>query len=345
MMKKIIFLFLLTNFTTASFGQFPAPVDSIYTFIKSNSAYRNTVDWTPIDIAFRKNLMDAKSLKDTMNCFVFVLDKLNDVHTQIFLNNQYYGNYPQFDDTILTWLKPLNDKAVSVTNKIHTQLLTNKIGYVRVPSIQAYNKKQINNYAQSLYDSINKFALKKLKGFIIDLRLNGGGNIYPMLSGLSSFLGDGVIGYETDINDSIIRKWEIKEGNFVIGGYQTTELAVNLKSTYRKMPVVILISPVTKSSGSMTAIAFKKRPKTFFIGEPTADGYTTSNNYFQFAPNLMLNFATNFVADRAMTIYKTTVNPDINIHPGDNFENLMDDKKIKLAIQWLNKNISRSRTP
>jgi len=340
-MKKIIFIFLLTNFISASFGQFPTSVDSLYTFIKSNSVYRNTVDWSPIDIAFRKNLMNAQSLKDTMNCFVYVLDILNDVHTQIFLNNQYYGNYPKFDDTTMIWLKPLNDKAVSLTNKIHTELLTNKIAYVRVPSIQVYDKKQIDNYAQSLYDSINKFSFKKVTGFIIDLRLNGGGNIYPMLSGLSSFLGEGVIGYETDVYDSIARKWEIKNGNFVIGGYQTTEKAVKLKSIFQKTPVVVLISPVTKSSGSMTAIAFKKRPKTFFIGEPTADGYTTSNGYFQFAPNLTLNFATNFVADRGMTIYKTTVNPDINVYHGDNFENLKSDKKVKLAVQWLTKNNSR----
>jgi len=61
----------------------------------------------------------------------------------------------------------------------------------------------------------------------------------------------------------------------------------------------------------MTAIAFKGRSNTIFIGEPTADGYTTSTVYFQFSPNLTMNFATNYVADRNMTIYKSSVNPDI----------------------------------
>ena len=85
----------------------------------------------------------------------------------------------------------------------------------------------------------------------------------------------------------------------------------------------------------MTAIAFKGRPNTIFIGEPTADGYTTSNGYFQFAPNLTLNFATHYVADRNKSIYKTTVNPDILISQGDNFDDLMVDKKIIYAIKWL----------
>ena len=85
----------------------------------------------------------------------------------------------------------------------------------------------------------------------------------------------------------------------------------------------------------MTAIAFKKRPKTIFIGEPTADSYTTSNGYFQFALNLTLNFATNFVSDRGMTVYKSTVNPDIYVYQGNNFEDLMKDEKIKSAMRWL----------
>jgi carboxyl-terminal processing protease len=85
---------------------------------------------------------------------------------------------------------------------------------------------------------------------------------------------------------------------FILGGYQTTDIKVEPIPNLTKIPIVVIIGPVTKSAGSMLAIAFKGRPNTFVIGEPTADGYTTSNGYFQFAPNLTLNFATNYVADR-----------------------------------------------
>lgn len=342
-MKRITLILLLISLTSISFGQFPGSVDSLYTFIKSNSILRNTVDWKPIDETFIKKIKNAQSLHDTMKCFVTVLESLNDVHSQIYLNNKYYGHFPSFEDTTLAWLKPLNDKANSLTNKIHTEILPHKIAYVRVPSFQVFDKLQINNYAQSLYDSICELASNKAKGFIIDLRLNGGGNIYPMLSGLSLLLGNNTISYETDIHGSISRVWEIKKENFIIGGYQTTEISAKrkIKSKIQTIPIVVLIGPVTKSSGSMTAISFKKRQNTIFIGEPSADGYTTSNGYFQFTPTLTLNFATNFVADRKMNIYKSTVNPDIFVYHGDNFENLLKDEKIKLAIQWLSKNNSR----
>ncbi len=335
-MKYSFICWLFFFFIPAAYGQFPVPPDSLYSLLKSNSIHRNNVDWAAVDATFQKNIKQAGSLNDTMKCFVSVLESLNDVHTQIYLNNKYYGNYPDFEDSTLTWLVPLNDKATALTNKIRTQLLPDNIAYVRVPGFQVYDKNEINRIAQALHDSINKFGSEKIKGFIIDLRLNGGGNIYPMLSGLSAFLGDSIIAFETDINDSIVRAWKIKSGNFIIGGYQTTEISRELNSGFLNLPVVVLTGPVTKSSGSMTAIAFKERPHTIFIGEPTADGYTTSNGFFQLSPGLTLNFATNFVADRKKKIYKTTVDPEIFIYHGDDFENLLNDGKIKAAISWFN---------
>ena len=334
-MRKFIILLFLTSFCSISYGQFHGSVDSLYIFIKSNSVLRTTVDWTQIDKTFNEQIESSKLLKDTMNCFVSVLKQLNDVHSQIFLNNEYFGHYPSIEDSILVWLKPLNDKAISLTNKIHSEIIADEIGYIRVPSIQVYGPTQINSYAQSLSDIVIELSKKCKKGFIIDLRLNGGGNIYPMLLGLSRFLGNQKIGYETDVNDSITGDWELKNGNFVIGGYQTTDMKIKYKSNLQSIPIVVIIGPVTKNSGGMTAIVFKGRPNTIFIGEPTAEGYTTSNGYFQFAPNLTLNFATNYVADRNKNIYKTNVNPDIIISHGDNFDNLMADKKIIYATKWL----------
>jgi C-terminal processing protease CtpA/Prc len=328
-------LFLLLLFSKGSFAQFPAHPDSIYTFIKYNSILRNTVDWKLVDESFHQEIATAKNRKDTMNCFVRVLKKLNDVHSQLYLDNQYYGHYPVFDDSALAQLTPLVEKSRITTNQILTSLFAKSIVYARVPGFSVYGSEQINLYAQALYDSVCQYASKKPKGFIIDLRLNGGGNIYPMLAGLSGLLGDGIVGYETDIDESIIRTWEIRNGNFFIGGYQSTSINQKQEPDLSKVPVVILIGAATRSSGSATAIAFRQRQHTLFIGEPTADGYTTSNAYFQFAPNLLFNFATNFIADRNKIVYKTTVSPDIIISHRDNFDNLALDKKIEAAIKWL----------
>jgi hypothetical protein len=334
-MKRLTIIIVFTINQTIGFGQFPISVDSLYTFIKFNSIHKTTVDWKQIDKSFYDQIQNAKSVNDTINCFVTVLKSLKDVHSQIYFNNQFFGHYPSFHDSIMVWLKPLNDKAISETNKIYTQNLVKGIGYVRVPSSRVFTSEQINNFAQSLADGITSLLNNSSKGIIIDLRLNGGGNIYPMLSGLSELLGNQTVAYETDANDNIVRTWEIKNGSFFIGGYRTTNIKVKSVPNFNKLPIVVITGPVTKSAGSMVAIAFKGRPNTYFIGAPTVDGYTTSNGYFQFASNLTLNFATNYVADRNKTIYKTTVNPDLILQEKDNFDNLLSDKKIKVAIKWL----------
>jgi carboxyl-terminal processing protease len=333
--KKTFNIILLSGICNFTFGQFPVSVDSLYTFIKYNSALRHSVNWDQVDSLFQQKIEEAKTLQDTMNSFVLVLEKLNDVHSQIFLDNQFYGHYPSFDEAQLQWLKLQNDKAIKLTNQIYIELLPHKIGYIRIPGIQVQNQQEINYYAQKLYDSIAKLEQSGSEAYIIDLRFNGGGNVYPMLTGISSFLGDQLIAFETDPDDHVVRKWEIENGNFIIGGYQTTQISVDSTLKLETVPIAVLTGAVTKSAGSMVAIALKKRPNTIFIGEPTAEGYSTSNGFFQFAPNLTLNFATNFVADREKYIYKSSVIPDISIYRGDNFQYLQGDQKIKTAIEWL----------
>lgn len=336
-MKKTALTILLFFTSIVSFCQFPAFPDSVYNFIKRNSVFRNTVDWSKTDAAFHSCIASAKTISDTLHCFVGVFKMLNDVHSHFIYNNRYYGHYNPVEDSVYKRIKPIKERAESVAGKFYTTILDKKYGYVMVPSISAYGNEQVNLYAQALYDSVCKFSSPGIKGFIIDLRLNSGGNMYPMLSGLSSLLGNSIIGYETDIDNSTVRSWEIKDNNFIIGGYPVTEIKKTCGTDNTKMPVVVLIGPLTGSSGSMTAIAFKQRPGTRFIGEPTADGYTTSNGFFRYPPNLSINLACNFVADRKMNVYKRTVDPDVMIHGADNFDGLMNDEKIKLALAWLAK--------
>lgn len=334
-LKKYLLSLLFTALGVVSVAQFPASVDSVYTFMRYNSVHRNSVDWDSVDRMFSERLKNAQTLADTMQCFVMVLESLKDVHSQIYLYNQYFGHYPAFDDSILLRLRPLSEKSRIETNQIHTARPAAGVSYLRVPTFMVSDAQQVNAYAQALRDSVDALCRGRAKGLIIDLRLNGGGNLYPMLSGLGCLLGNRVIGYETNADESIVRTWEINNGNFTLDGYQTTALSNRCDPELESLPVVVITGPATRSSGSMTAIAFKGRENTLFIGEPTASGYTTSNGYFQFAPGLMMNFSVGFVADRNKHLYKTAVDPDHLLPFSDNFENLKADEKVQHAIHCL----------
>jgi len=314
------------------------PIDSIYQLIKSKSVYRKTVDWNRVDQAFQNKVDSAKNQEDTLKAFVFVFKQLHDVHSAIYYKNQYFGHYKGVDQQTAEKIKPLLDRSTAQAGKMKAAFLANHFGYILIPTIQAFGE-QINSYAQAIGDSLCKLHSSHTKGYIIDLRLNGGGNLYPMLAGLSAFLGNSQVGGEVDESGRMVRTWQTKNGNFYQGDYQQTNVKAYCKLDLSRMPVVVLLSSVTRSSGQATAVAFKGRSKTYFIGESTAEGYTTSNNYIQLRSDLALNLATEYIADRKGNVYKVLVRPDLELKGKDNFDQLMQDAKVKAAFDWLNKNI------
>ena len=335
MRQPLLFLVFVIITSHALRAQFPVAPDVVYDFIKSNSIHRNKVDWGEIDNQFFRSLSAARTLKDTMNSFTGVLKALDDVHSQIYFNNQYYGYWHTNDGPDANRLSKLVDLARENTGKVECAVLEDQFAYLRVPAMNAYGPDEIRHYATILHDTIEHMGQLKVKGFIIDLRLNTGGNMYPMLSGLGSLIGDGDIAYEVEMDYYVARAWKIENGNFVINDFPVTNFEGTAMKGLDEIPVALLIGPVTASSGSNVAIAFKGRPHTIFIGEPTADGYTTSNGYFQFAPNLFMNFAVAYVADRNLNLYPSLVEPDVVVKEGDDFEKLLEDQKIKRALLWL----------
>ncbi|MFT6809252.1 MAG: carboxyl-terminal processing protease [Saprospiraceae bacterium] len=84
----------------------------------------------------------------------------------------------------------------------------------------------------------------------------------------------------------------------------------------------------------MTAIAFKGRENTIFIGEAPA-GYTTGNEWDQISEDILLNISQSVFVDRNKNIYKAKVGVDIEIEFLTGLE-LEEDPNISKAIDWFN---------
>lgn len=86
------------------------------------------------------------------------------------------------------------------------------IAYFAVPFMGVNKQEQIDNYANWLYDEVAKLQKKNPKGWIIYLRLNGGGNICLMLAALTPFFNDGIVSYYIDKNGNpkVIKHLSVK---------------------------------------------------------------------------------------------------------------------------------------
>lgn len=329
----IIGLLVLTNTT---YSQWRIPADSVYQLIKSNSVFKNKVHWTTMDTKYEACLKTAKNNNDIIKCLVKVFEDLDDVHSSIIYKGQFYSYYHVYNNDSMQWLVPIRNRAQLETGKIKTSLIKDKYAYIQVPGINAWGN-EVTTYAQAIADSVAKYAYPEIKGFIVDLRLNSGGQLASMLSGLHSLLGDGNLGGEIDENTKLVRSWKIENGNFIQQDYKATNINES-KVKLNDLPIVILQSGVTMSSGSLTAIAFKSRPKTYFIGEPTANGYTTSNGWRPISKEFTLNLAEAYVKDRKGRIYPSFVPPDMLVQGGDHFDDLIKDFKVRAAVKWFEKN-------
>lgn len=128
--------------------------------------------------------------------------------------------------------------------------------YLKVPAIEALDKKSMTIYANQL----NKPLTKKYKGIIVDLRGNTGGNMAPMLIGLSGLLPDGDL---FRFEDRYHNQQVIQLNGHELSHQENLQLEQSVIK--QKVPVAVLIDRYTASSGEMTAFAFQGLEHTLFF--------------------------------------------------------------------------------
>lgn len=336
-MRKITLLYFYFVYSIVAYGQVPVSIDSIYYIIKQRNIHSKNADWLEIDKGFAEKLIVARNDIDSIKSFLYVFEQLEDYHSAIIYKGNYFTNYPSFDDSTLKYLMPLVKLSNQQVGNFRAEAISDHYLYLQVPGVQATGDK-VSVFAQLLSDTLLKHTTLKTKGIVLDLRLNGGGQFSSMVAGLAPLLGNIYLGGGVDSDEIHTIKFKLKNGNIYLNDNQRTSIRHKKKLDLTKIPVAIIIGPATRSSGSILAISFKGRSKTIFIGESTARGYTTGNDYFQLGNDLFLNLSTTNSLDRNNIVYKDIVEPDIIIRGEDNFNSISRDKKVKKALDWLRNN-------
>ena len=202
--------------------------------------------------------------------------------------------------------------------------LPNSIGYVRVRGFSG-TAEQAATFASSLQDSIRANDREGLVGWIVDLRNNGGGNMWPMIAGVGPVLGEGVLGYFIS-PDGAETAWGYESGASVLNGQAVQQVGTPYHLRREHPRVAVLTDNRVASSGEAVAIAFKQRPDTRSFGTATC-GLSTANRGFPMGDGAVLNLTVSVMADRTRQPYGDAVVPDENIED--------PDQVIQRAIAWL----------
>jgi carboxyl-terminal processing protease len=173
----------------------------------------------------------------------------------------------------------------------------------------------------------------KAEGWVVDLRLNEGGNFFPMLAGAGPLTGEGVLG--AFVRDGTSWPWAYEAGAASVDSHVNSRVTGSPYPTFSpEVPVAVLISPLTSSSGEIMAISFKGRANTRFFGEAT-QGLTSANSPYSLTDGAEVWLATSYEADRTGQLYTAEVHPDVDVLT-DWGDYLTDrDAVLLAALDWL----------
>ena len=189
------------------------------------------------------------------------------------------------------------------------KLVGDRIGYLLLPEFGTADSSLSTAYADTLQRAIRNLDAVGVCGWIVDLRTNEGGNMWPMLAGVGPLLGARTVGWFMRPTGAR-EPWVYERG---AGVYKGRALARISSRPYilRKptAPVAVLTGARTMSSGEAVAVAFRGRPNTRSFGEATA-GMSTANESFDMGDGGRLIITTSVYADRAGRKYGAAIPPD-----------------------------------
>ncbi|GBQ83948.1 hypothetical protein AA14337_2721 [Acetobacter malorum DSM 14337] len=172
------------------------------------------------------------------------------------------------------------------------------IGRIALPSLTSHSAAGMKEFSLAGQQIFTQAAA--MRGWIVDLRHDRGGNMWPMVQALRPLLGSGDLGFFEDSSGKRSAPWRA-----VVQGVVQQNDGPDLS----RVPVAVLLGPQTASAGEAVAIALKGRPNTRFFGTAT-HGQTSGNKSFTLPDGGMLAVAAEFELDRTGKRYEGPVQPD-----------------------------------
>lgn len=267
--------------------------------IDKNGIFAGNDEWKSTYNECLKMIENAKSYDDTYDAIRKALSVGGGKHSMLMTKSESQNTTESYDKVLPT---------VSLDGDIAIIKLPDFLG-----TAEAGQK-----YAKVAEGFIHENR-DKIKGVVLDLRGNTGGDMGPMATAVSSLLPDGeLVYYHYRSYDVPVTLKNGVVSNAGTGG----------KSLYPEeklnVPVAILTDDMTASSGEALTLCFRGLENTRTFGAPTA-GYTSVNMLYNMYDGAQMYLTVAFDKARTGEIFKeTSIEPDV-----------ATDSPLEAALEWL----------
>ena len=267
--------------------------------IDKNGIFAGNDEWKNTYNECLKMIENAKSYDNTYDAIRKALSVGGGKHSMLMTKSESQDTTESYDEVLPT---------VSLDGDIAIIKLPDFLG-----TAEAGQK-----YAKVAEDFIHENR-DKIKGVVLDLRGNTGGDMGPMATAVSSLLPDGELVYYH------YRSYDIpvtlKNGVVSNAGTGGKSLYPDEKLN---VPVAILTDDMTASSGEALTLCFRGLENTRTFGAPTA-GYTSVNMLYNMYDGAQMYLTVAFDKARTGEIFKeTSIEPDV-----------ATDSPLEAALEWL----------
>lgn len=312
-MKILRYILLVTVFISCSTEKkVPEEVSDylaeVLDLLERKSINKNEIDWNKLRDEVFKKAQNSKNIADSYSAIGYAISELKDNHS---------------------YFKPVSEPEAHSANKplpiLSDEITPDDIGYVRIPFCIG-GESEYAKYISEIRTKIEEQANAELKEWIVDLRGNFGGNMWPMLLSIEPLMGNGTLGYFVDA-DNVSEAWKIMDGEAYIGDELIMETNISSTQDFNHDFLAVLTNSETASSGEAIAVAFKFRKNSKSFGKPTF-GVSTGCVSHQLSDGSVINLAQSVFADRKMIKYGNDIKPDFEIE---------ENQALDAAVEWIYK--------
>lgn len=267
--------------------------------IGKNGIYSGIDEWKSTYEECLEMIENVESYEDTYPAIKKALSVCGGKHSMLMTKSESQSTSDSYDEVLPT---------VSLNGDIAVIKLPDFLG-----TAEAGRK-----YAKVAEDFIHENR-DKIKGVVLDLRGNTGGDMGPMATAVSSLLPDGELMYYH------YRSYDVpvtlKDGVIDNAGTGGKSLYPDEKLN---VPVAMLTDGMTASSGEALTLCFRGLENVKTFGAPTA-GYTSVNMLYSLYDGAQMYLTVAFDKARTGEIFKeTSIEPDV-----------ATDSPLKAALEWL----------
>lgn len=280
--------------------------------LKTYHMNRDRLDWPAVETKTLASIKDKTNAADAYPAIWDIIKQLGEKHTFL---------VPAENVKARQTGTKIGNAEPPPFNAPESWALRDSAVLLRIPGFQG-SEMDDRTYVITMRRMLKRYAGRGICRFVIDLRGNWGGNMYPMLNALRSFLGPPPYGYWVVPPDKKFA-WNVPDRPIENEGAEAYGVAA---PDLPKAWVALLLDGSTASSGEFTAMGLQGLPHVKSFGAATA-GYLTANETKTLPDGAEIAVSTSWATDRLGRSYREKIEPDSKTAGGQ--------PTIEAALRWL----------